>query len=98
MSASACAAHNADPPPAPAPAPAPAETVAVNVTVSGRPLADVAKDLAQRGLKIDQQLEPGGIIIGHASKDSLATLRAVAGVMAVELDVPVQLPPADQPQ
>jgi hypothetical protein len=85
--------HSPDPSPAPTTATPASDLVAVNVTVTGRP-ADIIKELEQHGLRVDKQLDEIGVITGHASKDSLAALRAVPGVTAIELDQSVQIAPA----
>ena len=73
--------------------------VPVNVTLSGsRPMAEVARDLEQRGLVVEQRLEPANIVTGHAPPDALDALRHVSGVSAVERDLVFQIPRPGQPQ
>jgi hypothetical protein len=83
----------------PAPQKTGTDVVGVIVTLSGtRALPEVVRDLQQRGLAVEQQLAQIDTVTGRAPPTALAALRSVNGVKAVELDQPVQLPPADKPQ
>ncbi len=74
----------------PATRPTPSERITVIVTLAGnRPKPDVQHDLAQAGFILQQDLDATGTLVGTASPDALAALRAVAGVTAVERDQPV---------
>ncbi len=65
----------------------------VIVTIGDRPIQDVAKDLADAGLKDPQVLEEIGSITGSAKEDVVPKLRKVRGVKDVSPDIPVYVGP-----
>lgn len=56
---------------------------------------DVAKQLGSAGLKVSKVMPLTGVITGHFSGQALSVLQGVTGVMSVELEQGVQLPPSD---
>lgn len=64
------------------------------VTVSGE-AEPVAEQLRAAGMTVEQVLGAVGIITGSIDAERRASLAAVPGVVAVELDRPVQLAPPD---
>ena len=70
----------------------------VIITTGGdRPIQDVARDLADAGLKVGQVLEEIGSITGSAEDDAVSKLRKVRGVKDVSLDISVNVgPPGSQ--
>jgi hypothetical protein len=73
-------------------------TTRVIVTVADLALPKVrqlARDLRQAGMVVDQVLTATGIITGSVDPASLAKLRALPGVDKVEPDSDFQLPPPD---
>lgn len=66
----------------------------VIVTVSGEAEA-VAEQLRAAGMTVQRVLGAAGIVTGSVDAERRASLAAVPGVVAVELDRPVQLPPPD---
>ena len=75
-----------------------ARSKSVIVTVTDAALKDidaVAKQLAAKGMKVDQVLPVTGVISGSCPAGKKATLKAVKGVHSVEDEVQVQLPPSD---
>ena len=66
----------------------------VIITTGGdRPIQDVARDLADAGLKGGQVLEEIGSITGSAEDDAVSKLRKVRGVVDVSPDVSVNVGP-----
>jgi len=66
----------------------------VIVTTGGdRPIQDVARDLADAGLKGGQVLEEIGCITGSAEDDEVSKLRKVRGVKDVSPDISVDVGP-----
>jgi hypothetical protein len=64
------------------------------VTTGGdRPIKEVAKELADAGLKDVQVLEEVGSITGSAEEEAVPKLRKVRGIVDVEQDVPVDVGP-----
>lgn len=64
------------------------------VTTGGdRPIKDVAKELADAGLKDVQVLEEVGSITGSAEEEAVPKLRKVRGIVDVEQDVSVDIGP-----
>lgn len=62
-----------------------ANAVPVIITVSdARPLADVVRDLEERGLFVEQKLDTVHIVSGKVSEDNLDRLQGVGGVLSVE--------------
>jgi hypothetical protein len=64
------------------------------VTVSGEP-EPVAAQLRAAGMTVERVLGAVGVITGSVDSERRASLAAVPGVVAVELDRPVQLAPPD---
>ena len=62
---------------------------------SDRPIHDIAKDLADAGLKDIQVLQEMGSIIGSAEDETVAKLRKVRGVKDVSPDIPIDIGPPD---
>jgi hypothetical protein len=68
----------------------------VIVTLSGnRDVDAVSRDLKRAGLRIDQVLEPTGIVTGKADPGTTKKLRQVRGVADVSADHPVDIGPPD---
>lgn len=66
------------------------------ITTSGtRSIRAVAKDLAAAGLKGTKVLEAIGVITGAAPSSATSRMRKVAGVAAVEEEVPIDIGPPD---
>jgi hypothetical protein len=64
------------------------------VTVAGE-AEPVAEQLRAAGMTVEQVLAAVGIITGSVDAERRASLAAVVGVVAVELDRPVQLAPPE---
>ena len=64
------------------------------VTVTGE-AEQVAEQLRAAGMTVEQVLSAVGIVTGSVDSERRASLAAVPGVVAVELDRPVQLGPPD---
>lgn len=64
------------------------------VTVSGE-AEPVAERLRAAGMTVERVLGAVGVITGSVDSERRASLAAVPGVVAVELDRPVQLAPPD---
>jgi uncharacterized protein with ACT and thioredoxin-like domain len=62
---------------------------------SDRPIHDIAKDLADAGLKDIQILQEVGSIIGSSEDEAVAKLRKVRGVKDVSLDISIDIGPPD---
>jgi len=62
---------------------------------SDRSIHDIAKDLADAGLKDIQILQEVGIIIGSSEDEAVAKLRKVRGVKDVSLDISIDIGPPD---
>ncbi len=60
-----------------------------------RPIHDIAKDLADAGLKDVQILQEVGIIIGSSEDEVVAKLRKVLGVKDVSPDISIDIGPPD---
>ena len=59
------------------------------ITTGGdRPIQDIAKELADAGLKGVQVLHEVGCITGSAEDEAVAKLRKVSGVLDISPDVP----------
>ena len=75
--------------------------VEVNVLVDEDHLAkidEVASALSREGLSVGKTLRSVGVITGSvADRGATEALRAVAGVVGVEVNRDVQLPPPDAP-
>lgn len=75
-----------------------ARSAAVVVTVADShvdKLAELAQSLSSAGLTVDQILTASGIITGEASTASLARLRRMHGVKAVDESGAVRIAPPD---
>ena len=64
------------------------------VTVSGE-VEPVAERLRAAGMTVEQVLGAVGIITGSVDAERRASLASVPGVVAIELDRPIQLAPPD---
>jgi hypothetical protein len=59
-------------------------------------ISEVARTLAQRGMRIEQQLEAAGVITGSVDESvDLEQLRSVPGVAGIEDERIYQLPPPE---
>lgn len=58
-------------------------------------IAAVVRQLKAAGLIASETLESAGVVIGRVAHDSLTSLKAVAGVKAVEASGGVQIAPPD---
>jgi hypothetical protein len=75
-----------------------AETKSWIIATSGdRPIQDIAKDLAEAGLRGAQVLEEINVITGKATDKVLGKLRKVRGVADVSSDMPIDVGPPDAP-
>jgi len=63
----------------------------------GQDLNEVAARLTSAGLRVDQKLAEIGIVTGEVAEAALEGLGKVQGVLAVEPEGAVQLPPPDSP-
>jgi hypothetical protein len=75
-----------------------ADRVEVKVTVDDAHVAtlgSVAASLADAGLSVERELGSAGVVTGRAEPAALDALRAVPGVLHVELGETFQLPPPD---
>lgn len=73
----------------------------VLVSVADEALADLAvvvDALRQAGLSVTEVLVSVGVVTGTVDSDRMPSLSAVPGVLAVEPDRTIQLPPPDSPQ
>ena len=64
-------------------------------TSSTRPLAEVARELAQAGFKVEQVLDETGIVTGRGSAAVASKLRKVPGVVDVSPSGPIDIGPPD---
>lgn len=64
-------------------------------TGNDRPIHDIAKDLANAGLKDIQILQEVGSITGSAEDNTVAKLRRVRGVKDVSADLSINIGPPD---
>jgi hypothetical protein len=68
------------------------------VTVNpGADLKTVAADLKTHGFTVDNILQEVGVISASTDADDLASVQSLQGVLAVEEDQEVQLPPPEAP-
>ena len=67
----------------------------VIVTVDGARQGKVLEELTNAGLEVAQVLQMSGIISGQVDATKRNKLAGIDGVLAVEDDSPVQLPPPD---
>lgn len=58
-------------------------------------IGTVESELAAKGLKVSRVMPMTGVIAGSCPADSLAKLQSVPGVLSVEEELAVQLPPPD---
>lgn len=68
------------------------------VTVADHMLGDinqVAKNLAAKGMKINQVMPITGVIAGSCTSTKMSALEQVDGVASVEEEVSATLPPSD---
>jgi len=56
----------------------------------------VARELASRGLTIEQQMDAIGVVVGSGDDSVAESLRGVKGVTDVSPDTPVDIGPPDQ--
>jgi hypothetical protein len=64
------------------------------VTTGGdRPIQDIARELADAGLKDIQVLEEVGSITGSANDEAVAKLRKVRGIVDISKDIHVDIGP-----
>lgn len=72
----------------------------VLVSVADEALADmsvVVDALRHAGLSVTEVLPSVGVVTGTVDSDRMPSLSAVPGVLAVEPDRTIQLPPPDSP-
>jgi hypothetical protein len=75
-----------------------AETQKWIVTTAGdRPLQDVARQLRQAGLAVEEVLDEIGCITGSASAEVAERLRAIPGVADVSPEHRIDIGPPDAP-
>jgi predicted regulator of amino acid metabolism with ACT domain len=70
----------------------------VIVTITDEALStinEVANKLSKKGLNIEQVHAITGIIVGSSSEDKISDLKNVDGVLNVEKELTIQLPPSD---
>jgi hypothetical protein len=78
----------------------PKKTKSIIVTVTDDALNkidELAEQLKTKGMKVDQVLPATGVITGSAASTKVPTLEKVDGVMSVEEELTIQLPPPDSP-
>jgi hypothetical protein len=63
------------------------------IIVGGRSIHDIAKDLAEAGLKDIQTLQEIGSITGSADDETVSRLRKVRGVKEISPDITVNIGP-----
>ena len=54
---------------------------------------EVARELASRGFKIEQQMDAIGVVVGSAHDDVAEGLKGVKGVTDVSPDAPIDIGP-----
>ena len=59
---------------------------------------EVARELSKAGLRLDQQLDAIGVVIGDADEAVAERLKSVPGVADVSPDTPVDIGPPDAPK
>ncbi len=64
-------------------------------TENNRPIDDIAKDLADAGLKDIQVLQEIGSITGSSEEEAVAKMRKVRGVKDVSPDISIDIGPPD---
>lgn len=69
--------------------------VPVVIAVDPDRFDEVAAALAGAGVSVERELREIGTIGGHVAEGRLASLEALAGVLAVDRERVVQLPPPD---
>lgn len=78
----------------------PKNTKPIIVTVTDDALNkidDVAAQLTAKGMKVDKVMSAVGVISGSVASTKMSDLKKVKGVMSVEEEVTVELPPPDSP-
>lgn len=60
-------------------------------------ILDVAQNLREAGLAVEQVMDAAGVITGHCEKSQMVALSSVPGVDSVEASQSIQLPSADSP-
>ena len=78
----------------------PKKTKSIIVTVTDDALNkidELAERLKTKGMKVDRVLPATGVITGSAASTKMSTLKKVDGVMSVEEELTIQLPPPDSP-
>ena len=70
----------------------------VVTTSPDRAFGEVARELADAGLAIEQELDAIGVVIGAGDEATAEKLRAVRGVADVSPDAPVDIGPPDSPR
>ena len=76
------------------------KTVSVLVVIADeehRPITPLVNRMKAAGLSVTSVMDDLGIVRGHIESAKLAALRAVPGVVGVEQEEAVQLPPPDTP-
>lgn len=74
--------------------------VHVSVTVDDGHLEQigrVADALRNSGMQVEQVLDALGMITGSVSEDRRSSLGDIAGVVSVDAEMGIQLPPPDSP-
>jgi hypothetical protein len=70
----------------------------VIVTITDEALStinEVAKTLSKKGLNVEQVHPITGVIVGSSLEDNIPGLKEVDGVLNVEKELTIQLPPSD---
>ena len=78
----------------------PKKTKPIIVTVTDDALNNInelAAQLSAKGMKVDQVMPLTGVISGSAASTKMSDLKKVKGVLSVEEEVTVELPPPHSP-
>ena len=67
------------------------------VTVSGRAVGDVTRDLKAAGFEVDQVLDAIGVVTGSADTKNLGRLRKISGVADLSPNHDVNIGPPGAP-
>lgn len=68
----------------------------VVTTSPEQPFGEVTRELASRGLTIEQEMDAIGVVVGSGDDSVAESLRGVKGVTDVSPDAPVNIGPPDQ--
>lgn len=70
--------------------------VVVTITDEAMPnINKLADKLGKKGLKVNQVMPMTGVIVGSCAEEKMPDLKDVDGVMSVEKEMTIELPPSD---